>query len=98
VPCKDSLINTPMRDFAWLCRIAQTTTVAKWLSKAANSMVSGLAWLGGKLAGGVLWAAGADKPLQPGEEAGEVPHGGCSYWIALSLVGLPGKHEAGRIV
>lgn len=51
-------------------RIDQTTYAAQLLSKAANSVVGGLAWIGGKVAGGVLWAIGADKPLEPGQENG----------------------------
>ena len=59
-----------MLPYVLLCRVEQTAAVARWASKAANSLVGGLAWLGGKVAGGVLWAVGADKPLAPGEEAG----------------------------
>jgi hypothetical protein len=53
------------------CRIRQTESVAKYTAKAVNSAVSGLAWVGAKVAGGLLWMVGADKPTQPGEEEGE---------------------------
>ena len=80
-------------------RFRQSARLARYAAAAVNSAVSGLAWVGAKVAGGgecgwpggwaggrvklcsqapdtlphtaVLLLTGADKPLKPGEDAGE---------------------------
>ncbi|KAL4425230.1 hypothetical protein ABPG75_009246 [Micractinium tetrahymenae] len=76
-------------------RLQQTEAVASTAAKAANGAVSGLAWAGAKLADGVLWLAGANKPRS--KEAGtlrELSHaalaGFTEVWEAME--------DAGRLV
>ena len=59
----------------------QSERLARYAASTVNSAVSGLAWVGAKVAGGVLWLAGADQPLKPGEEAGEAWGAG---WVSPS--------------
>ncbi|KAL4419692.1 hypothetical protein ABPG75_006790 [Micractinium tetrahymenae] len=78
-------------------RFRQTERLAGSAASLVNSAVSGLAWAGSKVAGGVLWLTGADKPLEAGEEAGvmrEVSHaavvGFTEVWDSME--------DAGRLV
>lgn len=52
-------------------RLRATARVARWVSSAAGSISSGIAWVGSSLIGGALWLTGANTPLKEGEEPGE---------------------------
>lgn len=77
-------------------RVDKTASVAQWLSRAAGSVVGGLAWLGGKVADGMLWAVGADKPLKPGQDAGGDAARGVGVDGGWRVVCRPAKQRAGR--
>ncbi|KAI7839216.1 hypothetical protein COHA_007029 [Chlorella ohadii] len=78
-------------------RFAQTARLAGYASKAVNSAVSGLAYVGAKVAGGVLWVAGANKPLKPGEEAGTLREVGQAAVLGFTQV-WDSMEEAGQTV
>ncbi|KAI3425125.1 hypothetical protein D9Q98_008897 [Chlorella vulgaris] len=78
-------------------RIRQTESMAKYTAKAVNSAVSGLAWVGAKVAGGLLWMVGADKPTQPGEEEGTLREVSRAALLGFTEV-WDGLEDAGRVV
>lgn len=78
-------------------RFAQTARLAGYASKAVNSAVSGLAYVGAKVAGGVLWMAGANKPLKPGEDAGIMREVGQAAVLGFTQV-WDSMEEAGQTV
>lgn len=78
-------------------RFERTAAAAEWASGAAGAVVGGLAWVGAKVAGGALWALGADKPLAPGEEAGVLRETSHAAAAGFSQV-WEGMEDAGRAV
>ncbi|KAL4437812.1 hypothetical protein ABPG77_005724 [Micractinium sp. CCAP 211/92] len=78
-------------------RFRQTERLAGSAASLVNSAVSGLAWAGSKVAGGVLWLTGADKPIEAGENAGMLREVGHAAVVGFTEV-WDSMEEAGRQV
>lgn len=78
-------------------RFKQTAQAAAFAAMAMNGAANCVAWAGGKVAGGVLWAAGADKRLEAGQDPSTLREVGHAALAGFTQV-WDSMEEAGKTV